>query len=108
MLASHCAECGSTGRPVIGVFQTLSAGNAGQLVRGNTGPFPPVGAATATTGAAIAADAARTHARIRINLYRILTRDPEMARRGGRHVSDATDRPALLTGARYVSALRVD
>ena len=29
--ASHAAQCGSTGRLVIGVFQTLSAGNIGQF-----------------------------------------------------------------------------
>ena len=31
MAASHCALCGSTGRLAMGVFQTLSAGNIGQL-----------------------------------------------------------------------------
>src|ERR1039458_9186497 len=31
MLASHSALCGSTGKFAMGVFQTLSAGNMGQL-----------------------------------------------------------------------------
>ena len=37
MLASHAALCGSTGRLAIGVFQTLSAGNIGQLGAPGTG-----------------------------------------------------------------------
>ena len=37
MLASHCALCGSTGRFAMGVFQTLSAGNMGQLGAPGTG-----------------------------------------------------------------------
>ena len=50
MLRSHCAECLSTGSPVIGVFQTLSAGNAGQWVRGISWPAaaPPPAASAAT------------------------------------------------------------
>jgi hypothetical protein len=35
---SHFALFGSTGSPVIGVFQTLPAGNAGHLVPGNSVP----------------------------------------------------------------------
>jgi hypothetical protein len=38
MEASHVALFASTGNVVIGVFQTLSAGKAGQLVPGNVGP----------------------------------------------------------------------
>jgi hypothetical protein len=38
MDASHVALFGSTVSPVIGVFQTLFAGNAGHFVPGNTGP----------------------------------------------------------------------
>ncbi len=37
MAANHCALCGSTGRFAIGVFQTLSAGNTGQLGAPGTG-----------------------------------------------------------------------
>ncbi len=37
MLASHCALIGLTGRFVMGVFQTLSAGNIGQLGAPGTG-----------------------------------------------------------------------
>ena len=37
MLASHSALWGSTGKPAMGVFQTLSAGNTGQLGAPGTG-----------------------------------------------------------------------
>src|SRR5271170_4902703 len=47
MLASHAALWESTGSPVMGVFQTLSAGNIGQLGAPGTG-VP----ADATEGAA--------------------------------------------------------
>jgi hypothetical protein len=38
MEASHVALSAFTGRPVIGVFHTLSAGNAGQRVPGSVVP----------------------------------------------------------------------
>jgi hypothetical protein len=38
--ASHDALLEFTGNPVIGVFQTLSAGNAGQFVPGMVVPAP--------------------------------------------------------------------
>ena len=37
ILASHCVLCGFTGKFAIGVFQTLSAGNMGQLAAPGTG-----------------------------------------------------------------------
>jgi hypothetical protein len=44
MEPSHLALFGSTGRLVTGVFQTLSAGNAGQLVPGSSSPEATGGA----------------------------------------------------------------
>jgi hypothetical protein len=41
MAASQVALLGSTGRPVTGVFQTLSGGKASQLVPGRTTAAPP-------------------------------------------------------------------
>jgi hypothetical protein len=41
MAASQVALLESTGRPVIGVFQTLSEGKASQLVPGRTTAGPP-------------------------------------------------------------------
>jgi hypothetical protein len=38
---SHVALWESTGRPVIGVFQTLSAGKAGHFVPGSVTPRAP-------------------------------------------------------------------
>jgi hypothetical protein len=43
MCASHDADRLSTGRPVTGVFQTLSDGNAGQSVPGRTWPLAATG-----------------------------------------------------------------
>ena len=39
MCAIHAAEWLSTGNPVTGVFQTSSAGKAGQLVPGSNCPL---------------------------------------------------------------------
>src|ERR1700679_1254119 len=46
MCASQAVECRSTGSPVTGVFQTLSAGNAGHFLPGRIWP-PTRGAAPA-------------------------------------------------------------
>ena len=49
MLASQAALCGLTGSPATGVFQTLSAGNMGQLGAPGTGvPADAVVGATPT------------------------------------------------------------
>jgi hypothetical protein len=50
MEASHLALFESTGRPVTGVFQTLSAGNAGHLVPGRSTPPATAGAVVLVVG----------------------------------------------------------
>ncbi len=49
---SHLELSGSTGNPVIGVFQTLSAGNAGHVVPGMSRPPTPAGAVVVVVGTA--------------------------------------------------------
>src|SRR5579863_2004729 len=56
MCAIQEAEWLSTGRPVIGVFQTLSAGKAGQWVPGSVWPSRTIG------GCPAAPVASQTHA----------------------------------------------
>ena len=59
MDANHVALSALTGSSVMGVFHTLSAGNAGQSVPGRTG-LPPVAAAGGSTEVAPAGPVAPT------------------------------------------------
>jgi hypothetical protein len=57
MAANQVALCESTGSPVMAVFQTLSAGNAGHFVPGSVTPTPTVAEPGVVLGGAGAAKA---------------------------------------------------
>src|ERR1700733_2838605 len=78
MWMSQAAEGESTGSPVIGVFHTLSAGNAGHGVRGNTGPVGSLASRApepvlAAAGRPVPAACTSTAARPRVRTARTRT-----------------------------------
>jgi hypothetical protein len=78
--ASHVALSASTGRPVIGVFQTLSLGNAGQIVPGSV----VLAAVRWSAFDGVDAEAPATHPVMRASVVERATAPPARPRDGER------------------------